>query len=75
MDRNDVLSIPIAIPDRGEQKVIADHIDTESRKIDEMCAKTEEAIARLAEYRTALITAATTGKIDVRGVKIPGPCS
>ena len=25
----------------------------------------------LAEYRTALITAATTGKIDVRQVKIP----
>lgn len=29
------------------------------------------AINRLTEYRTALITAATTGKIDVRGVKIP----
>jgi hypothetical protein len=33
--------------------------------------KTTVAIARLTEYRTALITAATTGKIDVRGVKIP----
>lgn len=71
VDRNDVLSIPVALPERGEQKVIADHIDVESRKIDEMCAKTEEAIARLTEYRTALITAATTGKIDVRGVKVP----
>ena len=38
-------------------------------------AKTEAAIARLTEYRTALITAATTGKIDVRGVKIPHPAA
>ena len=29
------------------------------------------AIDRLTEYRTALITAATTGKIDVRNVKVP----
>jgi type I restriction enzyme S subunit len=27
----------------------------------------EEAVERLQEYRTALITAAVTGKIDVRG--------
>lgn len=30
-----------------------------------------EAIARLTEYRTALITATTIGKIDVRQVAIP----
>jgi type I restriction enzyme S subunit len=65
----------VALPERAEQKSIADHIDAESRKIDEMCAKTEEAIARLTEYRTALITAATTGKIDVRVVKIPNPAA
>lgn len=29
----------------------------------------EEAVARLQEYRTALITTAVTGKIDVRAVK------
>lgn len=32
-----------------------------------MMVKVESAIARLTEYRTALITATTTGKIDVRG--------
>ncbi len=36
-----------------------------------MMEKVESAIDRLTEYRTALITAATTGKIDVRGVKVP----
>ena len=38
-----------------------------------MAQKVESAIDRLTEYRTALITAATTGKIDVRKVKIPQP--
>lgn len=38
-----------------------------------MMQKAKHAIARLTEYRTALITAATTGKIDVRAVKIPKP--
>jgi type I restriction enzyme S subunit len=32
-----------------------------------MVSKIESAIERLQEYRTALITAAVTGKIDVRG--------
>lgn len=32
-----------------------------------MVTKIETAIERLQEYRTALITAAVTGKIDVRG--------
>ena len=34
---------------------------------DRMVAKVEAAIERLQEYRAALITAAVTGKIDVRG--------
>lgn len=37
-----------------------------------MVAKVEEAIERLQEYRTALITAAVTGKIDVRNVRHSG---
>jgi hypothetical protein len=32
-----------------------------------LTVKMEAAIARLLEYRTALISAAVTGKIDVRG--------
>jgi hypothetical protein len=34
-------------------------------------SKVESAIDYLTEYRTALITSAATGKIDVRKVKIP----
>ena len=50
----------------GEQQAIADFLDRETAKIDRMVAKVETAIERLQEYRTALITAAVTGKIDVR---------
>jgi type I restriction enzyme S subunit len=35
--------------------------------VDALVAKVEAAVERLQEYRTALITAAVTGKIDVRG--------
>jgi type I restriction enzyme S subunit len=71
VDRNDLLSIPVAIPQIEEQNAIADHIDAETQKIDLMCGKVDSALARLTEYRTALITAATTGKIDVRDVAVP----
>ena len=53
-------------PPRPEQEYIADFLDRETAKIDRMIAKVETAIERLQEYRTALITAAVTGKVDVR---------
>ncbi|MFN2397909.1 MAG: restriction endonuclease subunit S [Gemmatimonadaceae bacterium] len=55
-------------PPLREQRIIADYLDAETAKIDQMVAKVEAAIERLQEYRAALITAAVTGKIDVRGV-------
>lgn len=56
----------VPLPPLPEQCAISDHLDRETAKIDRMVAKVEEAIERLQEYRTALITAAVTGKIDVR---------
>ena len=49
-----------------EQEVIVDYLDRETAKTDQMSAKVESAIEKLKEYRTALIAAAVTGKIDVR---------
>jgi len=60
------LWLPLA--PRTEQKDIANFLDRETATIDGMVAKVETAIERLQEYRGALITAAVTGKIDVRGV-------
>jgi type I restriction enzyme, S subunit len=66
-----LVCIPIAYPiDLKEQSAIADFLDYKTGQIDVLIAK-EFAPTLLTEYRTALITAATTGKIDVRGVKIP----
>lgn len=59
--------IPVPLPPIDDQCAIADFLDRETARIDEMVAKVETAIERLREYRTALITAAVTGKIDVRG--------
>ena len=56
--------LPIA--PSNEQRAIANFLDRETAKIDVMVVKIETVIERLKEYRTALITAAVTGKIDVR---------
>jgi type I restriction enzyme S subunit len=45
---------------------IADFLDARNAEIDTLVAKVREAIDRLNELRTALISAAVTGKIDLR---------
>ena len=64
----------VALPPLPEQRAIAAYLDRETARIDALVAKVEEAIARLQEYRAALITAAVTGRIDVRaavGARVP----
>lgn len=56
----------ILVPPLVEQCNIAAFLDCESTKIDELINKVEVSISMLREYRTALISAAVTGKIDVR---------
>ncbi|MCQ8105448.1 restriction endonuclease subunit S [Methylomonas sp. SURF-2] len=53
-------------PPFQEQTAIATYLDRETAKIDRLVEKVETAITRLQEYRSALIIAAVTGKIDVR---------
>jgi type I restriction enzyme S subunit len=59
-------TLPLLLPELDEQAAIVDFLDGATARIDSMVAKVETAIERLQEYRTALITAAVTGKIDVR---------
>ena len=56
----------LLLPPLSEQRAIADFLDGETEKIDTLVEKIGAAIERLQEYRFALITAAVTGKIDVR---------
>lgn len=56
----------LAIPDLEEQSLIVGFLDKRSTEIDELIAKAVQVIDTLREYRSALITDAVTGKIDVR---------
>lgn len=59
-------NIRVCLPPLEEQDAILAAIDTEIRKIESVVTATEKSIAFLKEKRAALITAAVTGKIDVR---------
>ena len=61
-----VCSAVFCLPPLPEQQAIANFLDRETAKIDALVAKIREGIGLLKEYRTALISAAVTGKIDVR---------
>jgi type I restriction enzyme S subunit len=61
-----ICSLKIPVPPIPEQIAIAAYLDRETARIDRLEEKVMSAIERLREYRTALITAAVTGKIDVR---------
>lgn len=56
----------LATPPLPEQTAIANFLDTRTAKIDTLIAKARQAIELMKERRTALISAAVTGKIDVR---------
>ncbi len=56
----------LALPPLEEQERILGVLEINKSALDECTKGIREAIDRLKEYRTALISAAVTGKIDVR---------
>jgi type I restriction enzyme S subunit len=66
MEPEAFLGLPVFMPPIEEQRRIADRIDVELERIRGLIALTERSIDLLREKRAALITAAVTGKIDVR---------
>lgn len=56
----------IAWPPLSEQRAIAARLDAEFERLQRVIDTVESAIRQLQEYRQALISAAVTGKIDVR---------
>lgn len=64
IDRVRELLMPL--PPLPEQRAIADFLDRQTARIDALVAKTRSAIQRLREYRRSVISAAVTGRIDVR---------
>jgi type I restriction enzyme S subunit len=63
-------NLPLPLPPLPEQEAIADFLADATSDIDPMILKAVKAIDRLSEYRAALITAAVTGKVDVRSVAL-----
>lgn len=59
--------VPLPLVPVDEQRAIADYLDARCNQIDALMAKADQVIDTLREYRSALITDAVTGKIDVRG--------
>ena len=61
-------AILVAVPPIAEQNGIVGFLDTETAKFDALTAEADRGIELLQERRTALISAAVTGQIDVRGL-------
>lgn len=57
---------PIWLPSLAEQRQIVTYLDEQTTKIDELVSETEQFIELARERRSAVITAAVTGQIDVR---------
>ncbi|MHC4179846.1 MAG: hypothetical protein ACYSWU_20245 [Planctomycetota bacterium] len=55
-------------PPLDEQKAIVDYLDEKMEEVDGLIARVHDVTDKLNEYRTALISAAVTGKIDVRRI-------
>lgn len=65
------------LPPIDEQRHICEHIEKQIARIDSLRARIQNGIDKLREYRTALISAAVTGKIDVlsEAVEVVEPSS
>ncbi len=59
-------NMPLPVPPLDEQRGIVAYLNRETSRLGELIGKVREHIGALREHRTALISAAVTGKIDVR---------
>ena len=66
-----VSEAPIALPSVEEQELIVKTLNNLIGKFNALSKATNEKIALLQERRSALISAAVTGKIDVRNWQTP----
>jgi len=63
-----VKDVFMPLPPKHEQQRIVEHCVVATRRFDELMFEAEAAVELLQERRAALISAAVTGKIDVRGL-------
>ncbi|PMM03772.1 restriction endonuclease subunit S [Vibrio kanaloae] len=63
---SDLKKVKITLPNLDEQKLIIEHLQSLIDKFDDLSEKSLATIELMKERKTALISAAVTGKIDVR---------
>jgi type I restriction enzyme, S subunit len=68
INREKLSALRLPVPPIHEQAEILSEVDRKCTQIDALVDKAELAIGLFAERRAALISAAVTGKIDVRGL-------
>ncbi|MBE7939065.1 MULTISPECIES: restriction endonuclease subunit S [Ramlibacter] len=61
-------SIGVPVPPLDEQRLILEHVDASTARFEALIVEAEAGVELLMERRAALISAAVTGKIDVRGL-------
>lgn len=59
----------VAVPPPNEQIIIARYLDEHAARLDHLVDAIQQATEKLHEYRSALISAAVTGQIDVRNTR------
>jgi type I restriction enzyme S subunit len=59
---------PVAVPPIPEQQSLVEMIEARAAQFDGLVAQATHAITLLQERRSAVISAAVTGQIDVRGL-------
>lgn len=62
------VQVPLPVVPSEEQRAVATYLDATVTQFDLLAGEAERAIALLQERRSALISAAVTGQIDVRGL-------
>lgn len=70
LNEGQIGNFKLVLPPFPEQQTIAAFLDTETAKIDTLVTEAQQVISLLKERRSALISAAVTGKIDVRGIQV-----
>jgi len=71
LTKDNLGTVSLPCPPLNEQIEITEFISKNIDSVNPLVEKVNVIIAKLTEYRTSLITAATTGKIDLRDVEIP----
>lgn len=71
LNMSNIKNLKISLPSIEEQKNILTYLEEKLEGIDDLIAKSLSFDKLIRERRTALISAAVTGKIDVRGWRAP----